>query len=74
MNNSAASAILGPVASSGPRPLGAVDKAMAALHALIMDGRPMRLAELTRRTGLAKPTVAPGDRNTSGPQNDRPAW
>lgn len=36
---------------------GAVDKAMAVLTVLIADGRPMRLAELTRRTGLAKPTV-----------------
>jgi DNA-binding IclR family transcriptional regulator len=37
--------------------LGAVDKAMTLLSALIVDGRPMGLAELTRRTGLAKSTA-----------------
>jgi DNA-binding IclR family transcriptional regulator len=39
------------------RPLSAVDKAMALLSALIVDGRPMSLAELTRRTSLPKTTV-----------------
>jgi DNA-binding IclR family transcriptional regulator len=36
---------------------GAVDKAMLVLGALITHGRPLRLAELTRITGLAKATV-----------------
>jgi DNA-binding IclR family transcriptional regulator len=40
-----------------PSALGAVDKAMVVLNAIIADSRPMSLAELTRRTGLAKPTV-----------------
>jgi DNA-binding IclR family transcriptional regulator len=39
------------------RPPSAVDKAMAVLSTLISDGRPMSLAELTRRTGLPKTTV-----------------
>jgi DNA-binding IclR family transcriptional regulator len=37
--------------------LGAVEKAMMVLAEVIADGRPIGLAELTRRTGLAKPTV-----------------
>lgn len=37
--------------------LGAVDKAMVVLNAIIADDKPMGLAELTRRTGLAKATV-----------------
>lgn len=38
-------------------PPGAVDKAMTVLSELIVNNRPMRLAELTRRTGLPKSTV-----------------
>ncbi|MEU6440754.1 helix-turn-helix domain-containing protein [Streptomyces sp. NPDC047046] len=36
---------------------GPVDKAMEVLSALVATGAPHRLAELSRRTGLAKPTV-----------------
>ncbi|MFE9252797.1 IclR family transcriptional regulator [Streptomyces sp. NPDC007088] len=36
---------------------GPVDKAMEVLSALVAGGAPHRLADLARRTGLAKPTV-----------------
>ncbi|MFJ8887057.1 IclR family transcriptional regulator [Streptomyces sp. NPDC102402] len=37
--------------------MGPVDKAMEVLSALVEAGAPHRLADLARRTGLAKPTV-----------------
>ncbi|MFE3515601.1 IclR family transcriptional regulator [Streptomyces sp. NPDC059166] len=37
--------------------MGPVDKAMEVLSALVETGAPHRLADLARRTGLAKPTV-----------------
>ncbi len=44
----------GPGERAAPGP---VDKAMEVLSALVATGAPHRLAELSRRTGLAKPTV-----------------
>jgi IclR family transcriptional regulator, acetate operon repressor len=57
--NESGTACVGEQSSLGndQRPPSAVDKAMALLSTLISDGRPMSLAELTRRTGLPKTTV-----------------
>nr|WP_256055639.1 helix-turn-helix domain-containing protein [Streptomyces sp. TverLS-915] len=46
--------VAGPADRTAPGP---VDKAMEVLSALVATGAPHRLAELSRRTGLAKPTV-----------------
>ncbi|MET7369968.1 helix-turn-helix domain-containing protein [Streptomyces sp. NPDC005566] len=57
------SAAAATAASDGPGPSpsslspGPVDKAMEVLAALARSGAPHRLADLARRTGLAKPTV-----------------
>ncbi|MGW6204021.1 helix-turn-helix domain-containing protein [Streptomyces sp. NPDC055089] len=47
----------GPGADAAPPTPGPVDKAMEVLAALAAPGAPHRLADLARRTGLAKPTV-----------------
>lgn len=47
----------GPGADAAPPAPGPVDKAMEVLAALAGPGAPHRLADLARRTGLAKPTV-----------------
>ncbi|MEU1470512.1 helix-turn-helix domain-containing protein [Streptomyces sp. NPDC005761] len=46
-----------PDADAAPPAPGPVDKAMEVLAALAGTGAPHRLADLARRTGLAKPTV-----------------
>lgn len=43
--------------TAGQPVTGPVDKAMEVLSALVTGGAPHRLADLARRTGLAKPTV-----------------
>ncbi|MEV0844476.1 IclR family transcriptional regulator [Streptomyces sp. NPDC049954] len=43
--------------TAGQSVTGPVDKAMEVLSALVAGGAPHRLADLARRTGLAKPTV-----------------
>ncbi|MFI7363816.1 IclR family transcriptional regulator [Streptomyces sp. NPDC050149] len=47
----------GPGPDAAPPAPGPVDKAMEVLAALAGPGAPHRLADLARRTGLAKPTV-----------------
>ncbi|MFI6949949.1 IclR family transcriptional regulator [Streptomyces sp. NPDC050422] len=47
----------GPSPDAAPPAPGPVDKAMEVLAALAGPGAPHRLADLARRTGLAKPTV-----------------